>query len=44
MAAMACSVEVMESGRPVMALLVVDDADRLLGIVHMHDLIRAGVI
>ena len=38
------AVEVMESGRPVMALLVVDDAGRLDGILHMHDLIRARVI
>ena len=38
------AVEVMESGRPVMALLVLDDDGRLAGILHMHDLIRAKVI
>ena len=38
------AVAVMEAGRPVMALLVVDDAGRLDGILHMHDLIRARVI
>jgi arabinose-5-phosphate isomerase len=38
------AVEVMESGRPVMALLVVDDAGRLAGVLHMHDLIRARVL
>jgi CBS domain-containing protein len=34
----------METGRPVMALLVVDDNARLVGVLHMHDLIRARVI
>jgi arabinose-5-phosphate isomerase len=38
------AVEVMESGRPVMALLVVDAEKRLVGVLHMHDLIRAKVI
>ena len=38
------AVEVMEAGRPVMALLVVDGDDRLIGVLHMHDLIRARVI
>ena len=38
------AVEVMETGRPVMALLVVDTAGRLVGVLHMHDLIRARVI
>lgn len=28
----------------IMALPVVDEADRLLGIVHLHDLMRAGVV
>ena len=38
------AVEVMETGRPVMALLVVDPELRLVGVLHMHDLIRAKVI
>ena len=38
------AVAVMETGRPVMALLVIDDQGRLAGILHMHDLIRARVI
>jgi arabinose-5-phosphate isomerase len=38
------AVEVMETGRPVMALLVVDESARLVGVLHMHDLIRARVI
>ena len=38
------AVETMESGRPVMALLVVDQDRKLVGVVHMHDLIRAKVI
>jgi len=38
------AVEVMETGRPVMALLVVDAEGRLAGVLHMHDLIRARVI
>ncbi|MEO8132652.1 MAG: KpsF/GutQ family sugar-phosphate isomerase [Betaproteobacteria bacterium] len=38
------AVEVMEAGRPVMALLVVDGAGRLDGVLHMHDLIRARVL
>jgi arabinose-5-phosphate isomerase len=38
------AVEVMEAGRPVMALLVVDAEGRLTGVLHMHDLIRAKVI
>jgi arabinose-5-phosphate isomerase len=38
------AVEVMESGRPVMALLVAGADDRLLGVLHMHDLIKAKVI
>jgi arabinose-5-phosphate isomerase len=38
------AVEVMETGRPVMALLVVDADGRLVGVLHMHDLIRAKVI
>jgi arabinose-5-phosphate isomerase len=38
------AVEVMETGRPVMALLVVDTAGRLVGVLHLHDLIRARVI
>ena len=38
------AVAVMESGRPVMALLVVDADRRLVGVLHMHDLIRARVI
>ena len=38
------AVEVMETGRPVMALLVVDGAGKLIGVLHMHDLIKARVI
>jgi arabinose-5-phosphate isomerase len=38
------AVEVMETGRPVMALLVVDSSARLIGVLHMHDLIKARVI
>ena len=38
------ALEAMESGRPVMALLVLDGEGRLAGILHMHDLIRAKVI
>ena len=38
------AVELMETGRPVMALLVVDAAEKLVGVLHMHDLIRARVI
>ena len=38
------AVEVMETGRPVMALLVIDADGRLAGVIHMHDLIRAKVI
>jgi arabinose-5-phosphate isomerase len=50
------AVTLMETGRPVMALLVVDavaaadaapaaaEAGRLVGVLHMHDIIRARVI
>jgi len=38
------AVETMEMGRPVMALLVVDDDGKLVGVLHMHDLIKAGVL
>jgi arabinose-5-phosphate isomerase len=38
------AVGVMETGRPVMALLVTDAGGKLVGVLHMHDLIRAGVI
>ncbi|MEP6701388.1 MAG: KpsF/GutQ family sugar-phosphate isomerase [Betaproteobacteria bacterium] len=38
------AVEVMETGRPVMALLVIDSDSKLVGVLHMHDLIRARVI
>ena len=38
------AVDVMENPRPVMALLVTDAAGRLVGVLHMHDLIRARVI
>ena len=38
------AVEAMETGRSVMALLVVDSGKRLVGVLHMHDLIRAKVI
>jgi arabinose-5-phosphate isomerase len=30
-------------GRPVLVLFVVDEASRPLGVVHLHDLLRAGV-
>ena len=28
----------------IMAMPVVDDAERLIGMVHLHDLMRAGVV
>ncbi|HET9762925.1 MAG TPA: KpsF/GutQ family sugar-phosphate isomerase [Casimicrobiaceae bacterium] len=37
-------VELMETAPKVMALLVVDGANRLLGAVHLHDLFRARVV
>lgn len=37
------AVRLMEQHK-ITALLVVDDADRLCGVIHMHDLLRAGVV
>jgi arabinose-5-phosphate isomerase len=28
----------------IMAMPVLDDTDRLVGVVHLHDLLRAGVV
>ena len=36
------SVRGSKSGRPIMALLVTD-ANKPVGIVHLHDILRAGV-
>ena len=38
------AVQVMQQGRAVSVLLVVDDDHRLVGALHLHDLIQAGVI
>jgi arabinose-5-phosphate isomerase len=37
-------VERMETPPKVMQLLVIDDEQRLVGVVHMHDLFRARVV
>ena len=39
----AAAVGVMERGG-IMVLPVLDDQDRLVGVVHLHDLLRAGAV